>query len=193
MNAHQAALSSSFSSLRVAADELRTPVTNINRSLFAYLANPAAERAQYADNVDKRMTVLRFDDSTSGKPLGVISWFAVHGYAVPCVVFAVLVAATLAPQCAVARTVMVLTDPAVTYVRISLYACVTAHRSTSLNNTNTLVASDNKGIASQLFEAAVNGNGTLPGQGPFVAAFVQTNEGDVTPNTGTMTPHSVAE
>jgi len=43
--------------------------------------------------------------------------------------------------------------------------------------------SDNKGYAAYIFERAVNGNQTLPGKGPFVAAFGQTNEGDVSPNT----------
>ncbi|XP_045606118.2 putative neutral ceramidase C [Procambarus clarkii] len=53
---------------------------------------------------------------------------------------------------------------------------------TSMNNTNTLVSGDNKGYASQLFEKAMN-PGSLPGQGKFVAAFAQTNCGDVSPNT----------
>ncbi len=53
----------------------------------------------------------------------------------------------------------------------------------SMNNTNTLVSSDNKGLASLLFEADMNPAGTLFGQGKFVAAFGQSNEGDVSPNT----------
>ncbi|CAF1335658.1 unnamed protein product [Rotaria sordida] len=52
----------------------------------------------------------------------------------------------------------------------------------SLNNTNLLVAGDNKGYASYLFEKLKNPSGTLPGQGSFVAAFGQSNEGDVSPN-----------
>eukprot|EP01104_Vermistella_antarctica_P012471 TRINITY_DN361_c0_g1_i1.p1 TRINITY_DN361_c0_g1~~TRINITY_DN361_c0_g1_i1.p1 ORF type:complete len:833 (+),score=188.73 TRINITY_DN361_c0_g1_i1:138-2501(+) len=52
---------------------------------------------------------------------------------------------------------------------------------TSLNNTNPLISGDNKGHASQLFEATMNTNNTS-GQ-PFVAAFGQSNEGDVSPNT----------
>eukprot|EP00164_Ancoracysta_twista_P004307 GFYU01005800.1.p1 GENE.GFYU01005800.1~~GFYU01005800.1.p1 ORF type:complete len:712 (+),score=286.13 GFYU01005800.1:172-2307(+) len=54
---------------------------------------------------------------------------------------------------------------------------------TSMNNTNTLISGDNKGYASYLFEQAKNGKDSLPGQGPFVAAFPQTNSGDVSPNT----------
>ena len=51
-----------------------------------------------------------------------------------------------------------------------------------LNNTNELVAGDNKGYASYLFEKLKNPPGTLAGQGKFVAAFGQSNEGDVSPN-----------
>ncbi|CAG5114790.1 unnamed protein product, partial [Candidula unifasciata] len=53
---------------------------------------------------------------------------------------------------------------------------------TSMNNSNQLLSSDNKGYASQLFEQQVNGDG-LPVQGSFVAAFAQSNLGDVSPNT----------
>lgn len=53
---------------------------------------------------------------------------------------------------------------------------------TSMNNTNKLISGDNKGYASYVFEKAMNGN-ALPGTGPFVAAFTQSNEGDVSPNT----------
>jgi len=51
----------------------------------------------------------------------------------------------------------------------------------SMNNTNTLVSGDNKGVASLLFELKKN-PGKMPGQGTFVAAFPNANEGDVTPN-----------
>jgi len=54
---------------------------------------------------------------------------------------------------------------------------------TSLNNTNRLVSGDNKGYASLVFEQLKNPKGTLPGQGKFVAAFGQSNLGDVSPNT----------
>ncbi|XP_015929598.2 neutral ceramidase [Parasteatoda tepidariorum] len=53
---------------------------------------------------------------------------------------------------------------------------------TSMNNTNDLISSDNKGYASLLFEKKMNQNALL-GKGPFVAAFAQANEGDVSPNT----------
>lgn len=54
---------------------------------------------------------------------------------------------------------------------------------TSMNNTNTLVSGDNKGYASYLLEKEVNGANSVPGMGPFVAAFGSTNLGDVSPNT----------
>uniref|UniRef100_A0A183TK10 Neutral ceramidase n=1 Tax=Schistocephalus solidus TaxID=70667 RepID=A0A183TK10_SCHSO len=54
---------------------------------------------------------------------------------------------------------------------------------TSMNNTNRLVSSDNKGMASVLFEQWMNGPEREVGRGPFVAAFAQANEGDVSPNT----------
>ncbi|XP_054266044.1 neutral ceramidase isoform X2 [Macrosteles quadrilineatus] len=52
---------------------------------------------------------------------------------------------------------------------------------TSMNNTNTLVSSDNLGVAALLLEQTVN-QGFLPGKGPFVGAFVSSNLGDVSPN-----------
>ncbi|XP_043245496.1 neutral ceramidase-like, partial [Amphibalanus amphitrite] len=53
---------------------------------------------------------------------------------------------------------------------------------TSMNNTNQYISGDNKGYAEQMFESLLNG-GSLPGSGPFVAAFASTNLGDVSPNT----------
>lgn len=63
----------------VSAGSARIADANINRSLFAYLANPAAERARYKDDVDKTMTLLKFTRSSDGKTMGVLNWFAVHG------------------------------------------------------------------------------------------------------------------
>ncbi|KAL9654253.1 hypothetical protein ABK040_010285 [Willaertia magna] len=54
---------------------------------------------------------------------------------------------------------------------------------TSMNNTNLLISGDNKGFASYMFEKYKNGNESLPGTGPFVSIFGQSNEGDVSPNT----------
>lgn len=52
---------------------------NLSRSLYAYLANPAEERAQYSDSVDKEMTLLRFKRASDLKDVGVLTWFPVHG------------------------------------------------------------------------------------------------------------------
>lgn len=54
---------------------------NASRSPYAYLQNPAEERAQYSANVDKNMTMLRFTHTTSSgdKDIGILNWFAVHG------------------------------------------------------------------------------------------------------------------
>ncbi|XP_018616424.1 neutral ceramidase [Scleropages formosus] len=57
-----------------------------------------------------------------------------------------------------------------------------AVHSVSMNYTNRMVSSDNLGYASYLFEQDKN-TGCLPGEGPFVAAFSSSNEGDVSPNT----------
>jgi neutral ceramidase len=55
-----------------------------------------------------------------------------------------------------------------------------AVHATSLTNRNTLISGDNKGYASYLFEKRQDTDYTSPKT--FVAAFAQSNEGDVTPN-----------
>jgi neutral ceramidase len=52
---------------------------NINRSPYAYLANPKAERGLYKYDVDKTMTVLNFERASDNLPIGLLSWYAVHG------------------------------------------------------------------------------------------------------------------
>jgi neutral ceramidase len=52
---------------------------NINRSPYAYLANPAEEREIYETDVDKTMTLLRFERNSDGKTIGALNWFPVHG------------------------------------------------------------------------------------------------------------------
>ncbi|KAF2841988.1 neutral ceramidase precursor [Patellaria atrata CBS 101060] len=52
---------------------------NINRSLYAYLANPESERNRYSESVDKTLTLLKFQRSSDGKNIGILTWFAVHG------------------------------------------------------------------------------------------------------------------
>ncbi|KAK7941142.1 uncharacterized protein PG986_013529 [Apiospora aurea] len=58
---------------------------NINRSLFAYLANPETERSQYNTSaeddgsVEKDMTLLNFQRASDKKNIGVLTWFPTHG------------------------------------------------------------------------------------------------------------------
>lgn len=54
---------------------------NVNRSPYAYLANPAAERERYEHDVDKAMTVLRFTKVADDREadIGILTWFPVHG------------------------------------------------------------------------------------------------------------------
>jgi len=47
---------------------------NINRSLWAYLANPAEERAQYDTTTDTTLTLLRFQRASDGLNTGVLGW-----------------------------------------------------------------------------------------------------------------------
>lgn len=49
----------------------------VNRSPSAYLNNPALERSKYKYNVDKEMTLLKFVDEEWG-PVGSFNWFATH-------------------------------------------------------------------------------------------------------------------
>ncbi len=49
-----------------------------NRSINAYNANPADERARYGASQDKTMTLLKLVSASTGSELGMINWFAVH-------------------------------------------------------------------------------------------------------------------
>uniref|UniRef100_A0A8C2TPY6 Neutral ceramidase n=1 Tax=Coturnix japonica TaxID=93934 RepID=A0A8C2TPY6_COTJA len=51
--------------------------SQINRSPYSYLQNPAFERSRYSANTDKEMVMLKMVDE-KGHELGLISWFAVH-------------------------------------------------------------------------------------------------------------------
>ncbi|XP_021720765.1 neutral ceramidase 2-like [Chenopodium quinoa] len=50
----------------------------VNRSPSAYLNNPSEERSKYKFDVDKEMTLLKFVDAEWG-PVGSFNWFATHG------------------------------------------------------------------------------------------------------------------
>lgn len=51
----------------------------INRSLYAYLNNPQAERDKYNDETDSTLTLLRFQRASDKKNIGILSWYPVHG------------------------------------------------------------------------------------------------------------------
>ncbi|CAO2650082.1 Nn.00g013740.m01.CDS01 [Neocucurbitaria sp. VM-36] len=63
----------------ISAGSAKVADANINRSLFAYLANPQTERDRYTDDVDKTMTLLKFTRASDGKSIGILNWFPVHG------------------------------------------------------------------------------------------------------------------
>ncbi|KAK8219780.1 hypothetical protein M8818_000754 [Zalaria obscura] len=52
---------------------------NINRSPYAYLANPEQERRRYSHDVDKELTLLKFHRDEDEKDIGILTWFPVHG------------------------------------------------------------------------------------------------------------------
>ena len=52
---------------------------NINRSPYAYLANPEEERQKSEHDVDKTMTMLKFTRAGDGLSIGALTWFPVHG------------------------------------------------------------------------------------------------------------------
>ncbi|GJC96449.1 neutral/alkaline non-lysosomal ceramidase [Colletotrichum higginsianum] len=58
-----------------------TEVTDgaINRSLWAYLANPESERSRYSSSTDTTLTLLRFQRASDGKNIGVLTWYPTHG------------------------------------------------------------------------------------------------------------------
>ncbi|XP_062988984.1 neutral ceramidase [Elgaria multicarinata webbii] len=51
--------------------------SQINRSPFSYLRNPASERLRYPSNTDKEMVVLKMV-ADNGQEMGMLSWFAIH-------------------------------------------------------------------------------------------------------------------
>jgi neutral ceramidase len=51
---------------------------SINRSVWAYLNNPESERARFKGDTDTTMTLLRFQQASDGKNMGVLTWFPVH-------------------------------------------------------------------------------------------------------------------
>lgn len=61
---------------RIFISETEIDKANINRSPLAYVNNPEEEKAQYQDNVDKKLIQLRFMDKNNQNVLGAFNWFA---------------------------------------------------------------------------------------------------------------------
>ncbi|MCV6972992.1 neutral ceramidase [Mycobacterium bourgelatii] len=68
-----------------------------------------------------------------------------------------------------------------------------ATHGTSMNNRNHLISSDNKGYAAYHWERDVEGADYLSGQPDFIAAFAQTNPGDISPHVERNSHEGVAD
>lgn len=69
-----------------------------------------------------------------------------------------------------------------------------ATHGTSMTNRNRLISGDNKGFAAYHWERTVGGADYLAGQPDFIAAFAQTNPGDMSPHVdGPITGPSLSE
>jgi neutral ceramidase len=66
---------------RLSLGTVDIPDGNTNRSPYAYLANPAEERAHYQYDTDKTLTLLRFDRASDNKTTAILTFFSVHGTA----------------------------------------------------------------------------------------------------------------
>lgn len=64
---------------RLSVSSIDVEDASINRSPFSYLANPEEERKRYGSNVDKALTMLRFDRIDEKKTMGVLTFYSVHG------------------------------------------------------------------------------------------------------------------
>lgn len=61
---------------RIFLSEAEIYDANINRSPMAYINNPTQEKAQYKENVDRKLIQLRFMDKHNKKIMGAFNWFA---------------------------------------------------------------------------------------------------------------------
>ncbi|CAG8226706.1 unnamed protein product [Penicillium salamii] len=52
---------------------------NVNRSPYSYDHNPEEEKVRYSANVDKTLSLLRFDRQSDNKTAAILTWFPVHG------------------------------------------------------------------------------------------------------------------
>lgn len=58
---------------------INTTGISVNRSPYAYLANPEDERIRYPTDTDTEMTLLKFTNASNGVPIGALNWLPVHG------------------------------------------------------------------------------------------------------------------
>ncbi|OJJ47539.1 hypothetical protein ASPZODRAFT_63516 [Penicilliopsis zonata CBS 506.65] len=64
---------------RLAFGSIDLEGANVNRSPYAYAQNPKEERARYSTDVDKTLTMLRFDRASDNRTVAVLNFFPVHG------------------------------------------------------------------------------------------------------------------
>ncbi|KAI5282133.1 hypothetical protein KEM54_002963, partial [Ascosphaera aggregata] len=64
---------------RLSVGYTEIPDGNINRSPWAYLANPESERKQYKYDAGKTMTLLKADRISDNKTTSILTWFPIHG------------------------------------------------------------------------------------------------------------------
>ncbi|KAF2151481.1 Neutral/alkaline nonlysosomal ceramidase [Myriangium duriaei CBS 260.36] len=86
---YEAIVQGSIQAIQIAHESLQSgtiqigsiavPSANVNRSPFAYLANPESERNQYSTNTETNLTMLRLQSSSDGKDIAVLTWYATHG------------------------------------------------------------------------------------------------------------------
>lgn len=63
---------------RLSIGSRATSGISVNRSPYAYLANPAAERSKYSTDTDVEMTLLKLENA-DGMAMGILTWLPVHG------------------------------------------------------------------------------------------------------------------
>ena len=187
--------------LQVSAGELLD--ANANRSPTAYLANPPEERARYKHNTDKTMTLLKVLDTeerqaaafsvlpamktVSSATATTSLWQHYEAFMSPDKVMYTEWSRQETPF----RVSGNWTDLHVGSSCSHLGSCYRGRGAvtwfpvhcTSINNTNTLISGDNKGVAAQFLEgwAAGAARNSTVGRG-FVGAFGQANVGDTSPN-----------
>lgn len=172
----------------------------VSRSPSAYLNNPPDERARYKYNVDKDMTLLKFVDAKWG-PVGSFNWFATHGTSMSRTNSLISgdnkgAAARFMEDWYIQRSDSSQTSRDDYFVKEAIYNFSSLGQSyrrisiidRSLDDSLHEIAASLKSTGGRLSERSISvssrvrgstGNGDKP---EFVAAFCQSNCGDVSPN-----------